>query len=139
MDPKNAKLRHGRKGMNEVDAVLDLKKWDEMRVDVMKRIIACRAMHDTIFVDALTKLAATTEKLLHFERSSRKRPSFWGGFYDKELREVVGQNVLGNIIQEHVDSLRPRPQVPDGSPAQLAAQFPRDFVTTLGLAGAVSM
>ena len=93
-NPADAKRIGARKSYNKYGAVLDCKKWESVRVEVMKTAISTRFSQDPLFYKILKSTAGMT--LLHFERAGAR--SFWGGCMDRVTFQLRGQNQLGQLL-----------------------------------------
>ena len=88
------KKLHGRKHMQSIGCVLNVERFDEVKEQVMRDLIASRVKHDADFRRILRPLQ-TSHTIIHQE--NRGRNPYWGGrIKDGEL---VGKNVLGKIMQ----------------------------------------
>ncbi len=100
-----AKSRGGKTHMKKVfRCEVDNKKWNGVRAAIMKSLIAVRFRVDDKFRKILLEAVMHKQDILHFERPSRGKELFWGGYFpaDKErsVQNFVGHNVLGKIMQE---------------------------------------
>ena len=98
-DAAEAKKRGGRKYMTTLGVSLDVKRWNEMALDIMRILLRSRWHHDVEFREILLETQRQGLHLVHFERSGSR--SFWGGCISKEDgMSVVGGNVLGKILMQ---------------------------------------
>ena len=98
-DAVEAKKRGGRKYMTTLGVSLDVKRWNEMALDIMRILLRSRWHHDVEFREILLETQRQGFHLVHFERSGSR--SFWGGCISKEDNiTVVGGNMLGKILMQ---------------------------------------
>jgi len=96
MTPQQAKYAGGKGAYKKNNIVLDLEKWDAVRVDIMEEIIIARIKSDSLFQHILKQTKQKNMLLLHFERSGKN--SFWGGSY--KMGVIRGHNILGKIMMK---------------------------------------
>ena len=94
-----AKKAGSRKAYTHHGAILDMRVWDERRVDCMRLALRCRYAQDNLFRQILESTQGM--KLLHFERSGAR--SFWGGNFSRQTGKIVGQNKLGLLMMDMRD------------------------------------
>ena len=93
-DPKAAKSAGSKTGMKKLKCVLNVEKWNNNSVQIMKDIIAARYSYDQEFKNIVDQCKNENIELYHFERTGEK--SFWGGCFKDG--KFVGNNMLGKII-----------------------------------------
>lgn len=104
LPPPLAKSAGSKGGMKKVRATLDIQKWNQVHVDIMRELIGIRVRSDRLFRKILKKARDTGTKLLHFESANGKKgaPPFWGGYFKgnsrQELGDFFGHNTLGEIM-----------------------------------------
>ena len=73
--------------------ILDKKIWNQNSINIMKELLITRYNNDSKFASLLEKY----DKFYHFERSGNR--SFWGGYFEKESGNFVGQNMYGKLLK----------------------------------------
>jgi predicted NAD-dependent protein-ADP-ribosyltransferase YbiA (DUF1768 family) len=97
-DEGKGKVYSGKASMKKLGCKLDVEKWNEESVGVMKTLVYMRWKNDVEFRSIISDAKKNNIPLLHFERGTLKRPPFWGCFRSKETGEIVGQNMYGKIL-----------------------------------------
>lgn len=97
-DPSVVKRMGGRKFFNENGLTLYISEWNHASVHIMRYLVRQRLHIDDKYRDIIQKAVNNNIKLCHFERSGKR--SIWGGFLDKNTGEWVGQNKLGQILED---------------------------------------
>ena len=94
--PAEANKMGSKGGMTKLGATLDLKKWKENRDEIMDCLIISRYINNKDFQKTIDKLNADDIQLYHFERYGHK--AYWGGAFNKNKTEFIGENKLGKIM-----------------------------------------
>ena len=99
---------YGTKGfMKKKAAFFDEKKWNCIRVELMKELLLIRYNMDEGFRNTLDRVKKKKVVLFHFERTSR---SFWGGHWKRDelnrnSKTFIGKNMLGKLLMNTKNSL----------------------------------
>jgi ribA/ribD-fused uncharacterized protein len=100
MTPAMAKSAGSKTGMKKRGAVLDVAKWNDQSVAIMKRLVKSRMKTDDLYRKTILLARKQGLPIYHFERSCAK--SFWGGCFRKGeahlAKNFVGENMLGKIL-----------------------------------------
>ena len=97
-DAKEVKRMGSKKFFKENGLVLDISSWTSTSVDLMRYLVRQRLHIDLKYREIIKNAIDNNVKLYHFERSGKK--SLWGGFFEKQSGEWVGQNRLGKMLVE---------------------------------------
>lgn len=101
-DEGKGKVYSGKASMKKLGCSLDVERWNEESVGVMRNLIQMRFSKDIVLRSILNDAKEKNVHLLHFERGTLKRPPFWGCFRSKETGEIVGVNMYGKLLMELV-------------------------------------
>lgn len=101
MDAKGAKSAGSKTAMKRAGATLDVARWNQDSLAVMKHLVAQRMKTDPLYRRMIEEGRRAGTRFLHFERSGAK--SIWGGFFPQGASRdtaaaFVGQNLLGRIL-----------------------------------------
>ena len=99
------KAEHSRKGMKKYNFVMnddDLKRFDQVKYDIMKQLVRSRSRADPTFIRILRAVRKHGFKLLHFARGGG---GGWGGYVRSDGGGPVGFNWLGQIMNELAEEL----------------------------------
>ena len=88
----------GRKFFNENGLTLYISEWNYASVHIMRYLVRQRLHIDDKYKSIIKKAVNNNIKLYHFERSGKR--SIWGGYLDKNTGKWVGQNKLGQILED---------------------------------------
>lgn len=85
-------------------AVLDMKRWEKVKVGVMKEILEARSDVDPLFRDIVARAGADGVTLIHYEttRGKGKTLPFWGVKSINKKNELYrkGGNTLGKLLMK---------------------------------------
>jgi len=100
ISPMDAKKMGSKTMFKKNKLVLDVNTWNSMSYNIMRMLIVYRFENDIKFREIIQNAVKNGMKLKHFDRSGSK--SYWGGFYEKETKNWVGKNKLGEIMESMV-------------------------------------
>ena len=92
----------GKAAMTKLQVTMDMNCWLKKRNDVMRTALTTRFATDQHFRDLVQYADDKEIQLYHFERSSEKKPSYWGGFIVKMTGMFIGENTLGKMMMDLV-------------------------------------
>ena len=96
--PNKIKRFGGKKYMKGKGQILNITKWNNVRKDIMTKIIKNRFNSDEKFRNIILDLLKQNYKIIHFEYSNSV--PYWGRYFDKKSNKFIGNNVLGEIIMK---------------------------------------
>lgn len=94
----DAKRAGGKGSYKQHGALLDQRRWFDMRTVVQQQIILARLEQHADFRSILTVVGHRNIQLVHFDRTGAK--SYWGGSVDALTGCVRGVNRLGTLLTE---------------------------------------
>lgn len=97
-DPSVVKRMGGRKSFDTNGLTLYISEWNHASLHIMRYLVRQRLHIDDKYRDIIQKAVNNNIKLCHFERSGKR--SIWGGYINKNTGEWVGQNRLGQILED---------------------------------------
>lgn len=97
-DPSIVKRMGGRKFFKENGLTLYISEWNYASVHIMRYLVRQRLHIDDKYKSIIKKAVNNNIKLCHFERSGKR--SIWGGYLDNNTGKWVGQNKLGQILED---------------------------------------
>lgn len=89
----------GRKSFEANGLILYISEWNHASVHIMRYLVRQRLHIDNEYRNIIQRAVNNDIKLCHFERSG-KRSTIWGGYINKNTGEWVGQNRLGQILED---------------------------------------
>jgi predicted NAD-dependent protein-ADP-ribosyltransferase YbiA (DUF1768 family) len=96
---KEAKTLGSKTSFKRFKLKLNTEKWNTKSVGLMYLLLSIRLSNDVKFKQVIEKYG----NFYHYERSGPK--SFWGGYFDSNTKEFVGNNQYGKLLYKLKQSI----------------------------------
>ena len=97
---KEAKTLGSKTSFKRFKLKLNIEKWNTKSVELMYLLLSIRLSNDLKFKNIIEKY----NNFYHYERSGPK--SFWGGYFDSNLKIFVGYNQYGKLLSKLKQSFK---------------------------------